>query len=173
MWLCIASQPVINTSHHRTQVHVLHVILPQAVLIKFYCLSLFGLNQPLRPYTYCANRYCEGQSTGARHSGCVKPQGYTHPDSMHMRSLTCVSCREVQLAALLLYNAKLGQESKWYPWIQALPTKFYTLPHWTAAELDELQLGTTTTELGFRSEVRPLLCSFFWGPVSNFLSPPP
>ncbi|DBA83878.1 TPA: hypothetical protein ACH3X1_006386 [Trebouxia sp. C0004] len=61
--------------------------------------------------------------------------------------------QEVQLAALLLYHAKLGQESKWYPWIQALPTTFDTLPHWTAAELDELQLGTTTTELGFRSEV--------------------
>ncbi|KAA6420610.1 MAG: hypothetical protein FRX49_09403 [Trebouxia sp. A1-2] len=61
--------------------------------------------------------------------------------------------QEVQLAALLLYNAKLGPDSKWYPWIQALPTKFDTLPHWTPAELDELQLGTTTTELGFRSEV--------------------
>jgi len=77
------------------------------------------------------------------------------------RSASCVPCREVQLAALLLYNAKLGQKSKWYPWIQALPTKFDTLPYWTAAELDELQLGTTTTALGFRSEVRPLLCSFF------------
>ncbi len=77
------------------------------------------------------------------------------------RSASCVPCREVQLAALLLYNAKLGQKSKWYPWIQALPTKFDTLPYWTAAELDELQLGTTTTELGCRSQVRPLLCSFF------------
>ena len=79
-------------------------------------------------------------------------------------------CREVQLAALLLYNAKLGQESKCYPWIQALPTKFDTLTQWTAAELDELQLGTTTTELGFRSEVRPFLCSFF-GALSQSTPP--
>lgn len=69
-----------------------------------------------------------------------------HPD---------LDCREVQLAAILLWHAKLGKQSDWYPWIQALPTQFDTLPHWTSAQLDELQLSTTTTEMEFRSSVRP------------------
>ena len=63
------------------------------------------------------------------------------------------SCRDVQLAALLLWHAKQGPQSDWYPYIQALPPKFDTLIHWTSAQLDELQLGTTITESGFRSEV--------------------
>ena len=63
-----------------------------------------------------------------------------------------MSCRDVKLAALLLYHAKLGLHSDWYPWIQALPTQFDTLGHWTPAQLAELQLGSTTTELDFLSQ---------------------
>ena len=58
----------------------------------------------------------------------------------------------MQLAALLLYEAKLGLHSNWYPWIQALPTQFDTLVHWTDAQLAELQLGSTATELDFLSQ---------------------
>lgn len=60
---------------------------------------------------------------------------------------------DVQLAALLLYHAKLGLHSDWYPYIQALPTHFDTLGHWTPPQLAELQLGSTTTELDFLSQV--------------------
>ena len=60
--------------------------------------------------------------------------------------------RDVQLAALLLYHAKLSSHSEWNPWIQALPTQFNTLLHWSEAQLAELQLGSTATELDFLSQ---------------------
>lgn len=66
-------------------------------------------------------------------------------------------CRDIQLAALLLYHAKLGLHSEWYPWIQALPTHFNTLLHWTDAQLAELQLGTTAIELDFISQASQFL----------------
>lgn len=63
-------------------------------------------------------------------------------------------CRDVQLAALLLYHAKLGLHSEWHPYIQTLPTNFNTLLHWEDSELSELQLGSTTTESDFLSQAR-------------------
>ena len=73
--------------------------------------------------------------------------------SLQRTACLLLSCRDEQLAALLLWHAKQGPQSDWYPYIQALPPKFDTLTHWTSAQLDELQLGTTITESGFRSEV--------------------
>ena len=63
------------------------------------------------------------------------------------------------MACLLLWHVKQGNKSALQPWIQTLPQFSHNLVEWSAAQLDELQLGSGSAETDFRAQVR--FCSVF------------
>lgn len=58
-------------------------------------------------------------------------------------------CRSVKIGLLLLRELKQESRSPWYRWIQALPTNFDTLLHWSPEELLQLQMNSTSAEQQF------------------------
>lgn len=48
----------------------------------------------------------------------------------------------------MIYEAGRGEDSKWWPYLQLLPTKFDTLMYWTQAELAELQGSLVIDKIG-------------------------
>ena len=70
-----------------------------------------------------------------------------------IRRTLLIPYRHLQLALLLLKEFKKGSESKWHPYIAALPASVNTLLHWTEEELKELQYSTPGHEQQFLQEV--------------------
>lgn len=48
----------------------------------------------------------------------------------------------------MIYEAGQGEDSKWWPYLQLLPTEFDTLMYWTPAELAELQGSLVIDKIG-------------------------
>lgn len=48
----------------------------------------------------------------------------------------------------MIYEAGRGEDSKWWPYLQLLPTEFDTLMYWTPAELAELQGSLVIDKIG-------------------------
>lgn len=48
----------------------------------------------------------------------------------------------------MIYEAGRGEDSKWWPYLQLLPTEFDTLMYWTPAELAELQGSLVINKIG-------------------------
>lgn len=48
----------------------------------------------------------------------------------------------------MIYEAGRGKDSKWWPYLQLLPTEFDTLMYWTPAELAELQGSLVVDKIG-------------------------
>lgn len=70
----------------------------------------------------------------------------------------------LKLAAKLLYEKHLGVGSKWFPYIQMLPTHIDTLVHWSDRELLELQSPRLMEEVqqsrAWLEEAHAEFCSF-------------
>lgn len=52
------------------------------------------------------------------------------------------------LVLVMIYEAGRGEDSKWWPYLQLLPTEFDTLMYWTPAELAELQGSLVLDKIG-------------------------
>lgn len=52
------------------------------------------------------------------------------------------------LVLVMIYEAGRGDDSKWWPYLQLLPTEFDTLMYWTPAELAELQGSLIVDKIG-------------------------
>ena len=48
----------------------------------------------------------------------------------------------------MIYEAGRDEDSKWWPYLQLLPTEFDTLMYWTPAELAELQGSLVVDKIG-------------------------
>lgn len=65
----------------------------------------------------------------------------------------CLVHRSIQIALKVLRELKRGPESPWHAYLQALPTQFDTLIHWTPQELSSLQMNCTADESAFIDQV--------------------
>ncbi|KAL9123299.1 MAG: hypothetical protein Q9187_000138 [Circinaria calcarea] len=54
----------------------------------------------------------------------------------------------LSLVLVMIYEFSQGQASRWWPYLEILPTKFDTLMYWTRSELAELQGSAVVTKIG-------------------------
>lgn len=79
--------------------------------------------------------------------------------------------RSVKLGLMVLKEARKGTESFWHLWLEALPRQVQTLIHWSDAELQELQMDSTSLEKKYHSHVRPVRLAPAY--TATFLQPCP
>lgn len=70
----------------------------------------------------------------------------------------------MSLILTMIYEAGQGAESKWWPYLNILPTEFDTLMYWSSAELAELQgslvlqkVGKDDADLAFLQVLLPIV----------------
>ena len=70
----------------------------------------------------------------------------------------------MSLILTLIYETSHGTDSKWWPYLNILPTEFDTLMYWSSTELAEFQgsavlrkIGKYETELAFRRILLPIV----------------